>query len=70
MKKTYKIPDMECSMCVMHLEGIEDTLMGVKKIEANYHKQQMVVEFDEQRISEERILDAIKRIGYTAIPLN
>jgi Cu+-exporting ATPase len=70
MKKTYKIPDMECSMCVMHLEGIEDTLMGVKKIEANNHKQQMVVEFDEQRISEERILDAIKRIGYTAIPLN
>lgn len=48
----------------MSLERIEDTLPGVLLAEASYHKRQMVVEFDETRVSEAQIHEAIRRMGY------
>lgn len=48
----------------MNLERIEDTLPGVLLAEASYHKGQMVVEFDETRVSEEQIHEAVRRMGY------
>lgn len=64
IKKTYKIPDMHCSNCAMKLESLEDDLPGIKEINASYHKQQMVVEFDEAQISEAQILSAVAKKGY------
>jgi copper chaperone CopZ len=67
IKKTYKIPDMQCSNCAMILESIEDDLPGIRQINACYHKQQLTVEFDEARISELEILAAVSRKGYQAV---
>lgn len=68
VKKTYSVPDMHCSNCSMRLESIEDDLPGIHEINASYHKQQMIVEFDESKVSEEQILAAVKKKGYQAIP--
>jgi Cu+-exporting ATPase len=65
IKKTYSILDMQCSNCAMILESIEDDLAGVAEINASYHKQQMTVVFDESRVSEEQILAAVKKKGYS-----
>jgi len=67
VKKTYSVPDMHCSNCSMRLESIEDDLPGIREISASYHKQQMIVEFDESKVSEEQILAAVKKKGYQAI---
>jgi copper chaperone CopZ len=48
----------------MILEGIEDILPGIKQISASYHKLQMVVEYDETKVSEEQIIAAVKKKGY------
>ncbi len=69
MKKTYSVPDMHCSNCVMKLEGLEDDLPGIREVNASYHKQQMVIDFDEARISEAQILEAVKKKGYQAFAL-
>jgi copper chaperone len=66
IKKTYKIPDMHCSNCAMKLESIEDDLPGIREINASYHKQLMIVEFDEAQVSETQILVAIAKKGYQA----
>jgi copper chaperone CopZ len=66
-KKTFKISDMHCSSCPMRLEGIEDMLPGIKQVRASYQKQNMEVEFDEGKVSEEQILGAIKKLGYTVV---
>jgi copper chaperone CopZ len=50
----------------MRLESIEDDLPGIKEINASYHKQLMTVEFDESQVSEDMILAAIKKKGYSA----
>jgi len=42
IKRTFNIPDMTCSNCAMKLESLEDSLEGVKEINASYHKRQMV----------------------------
>ena len=68
IKKTFKIPDMSCSNCAMKLESLEDTLDGVKEINASYHKLQMTVEYDESRLTDEQIIAAVKKEGYQALP--
>lgn len=70
IKRIFSVPDMHCSNCSMRLEGIEDELAGIREINASYHKQQMIVEFDETKVTEEQIVAAVKKKGYQAIPLS
>lgn len=67
IKKEFTIPNMECSMCVMHLEAIEDELDGVKKVEASYQKQKMVVDYDETVVDVNQIITAIEAKGYVVV---
>jgi copper chaperone CopZ len=67
VKKTFKVPDMSCYNCAMKLESLEDTLPGVKEINASYHKLQMTVEYDETQLSDEQIIAAVKKKGYQAV---
>jgi copper chaperone CopZ len=64
IKKNFNIIDMECPSCGMRLEMIEDKLDGVLSVAASFHKQQMEVEYDESRISEDQIVSEIERLGY------
>lgn len=59
---------MSCSNCAMKLESLEDSLEGVKEINASYHKLTMVIEYDESKLTEEQIVAAVKKKGYTAVP--
>ena len=68
LKKTYRVDGMHCSNCAMNLEGIEDDLPGIKQISASYQKGQMVVEFDEAKVSENQIISAVEKRGYQAFP--
>ncbi len=69
IKKTFKIPDMTCSNCAMKLESLEDTLDGVKEINASYHRLEMVIEYDETKVNEDQIIAAAKKKGYQAVPV-
>jgi copper chaperone CopZ len=64
MKKIFRVPDMECPNCAMHLEGLEDDLVGIKRITASYKKQVMEVEFDEKILTIDQIIEAANAIGY------
>ena len=68
MKKKYRVEGMHCSNCAMNIEGIEDDLPGIKQVTASYQKGQMVVEFDEAKVSEVQILSALEKRGYQAFP--
>jgi copper chaperone len=64
MKKAFRVPDMQCPNCAMHLEGLEDELAGVKRITASYKKQVMEVDFDESKVSVSQIVSAANALGY------
>lgn len=69
MKTTFKVPDMTCPNCAMHLEGLEDEIPGVSSISASYRKLIMEVEFDETKVKIEDILHAANEIGYHPEPI-
>ncbi len=60
----FQVADMHCAACVMRLEGLEDELEGVERVEASYHRQQMEVTFDEARLTVETIAAAAAQKGY------
>lgn len=67
LKQTFSVPDMHCSNCSMKLESIEDDFPAIKEINASYHKQQMIVEYDETKLTADEIIAAVKKKGYQAI---
>lgn len=69
IKKTFRVEDMTCSNCAMKIEALEDDLEGVKEINASYHKLEMVIEYDESKLTDEQIIAAVKKKGYTAAPV-
>jgi copper chaperone CopZ len=64
---TWKIAGMECPNCAMKLEGMEDSLPGVLRAEASYHKGQLVVEYNDAQVSEASLRAEVKRLGYEVI---
>jgi copper chaperone CopZ len=67
IKKIFHVPDMSCTNCAMKLESLEDTLDGIREINASYHKLQMTVEYDETKLTEEQIIAAVRKKGYQAV---
>ncbi len=63
-RKIFQVADMNCPACAMRLEAIEDELPGIHRIDASYHRQEMVVEFDEAQVSLAQILQAVEQKGY------
>ena len=66
VKKTFRVSDMHCSNCAMKIEGIEDDLPGVRRVNASYQKGLVVVEWDETLLTAEQIIAAVQQTGYTA----
>ena len=66
-KKTFKVLDMHCANCSMKIESIEDDLPGISDINASYHKQQVVIDYDESVVSDDQIIEAVKKKGYQAV---
>jgi copper chaperone CopZ len=69
VKKIYRVEGMHCSNCPIEVESIEDDLPGIKQVSASYQRGQMVVEFDELKVSEAQIIAAVEKRGYQAFPL-
>lgn len=65
-KMTFLVPDMHCVNCAMRLEGLEDDLPGVRRVDASYQKGQMAVEFDETQLNIAQIIAAVEQLGYHA----
>jgi copper ion binding protein len=64
-QQVFHVTDMHCSNCVMRIEGLEDDLPGVQRVRASYKKQQVEVEFGEDKVSATQIIAAIQHLGYT-----
>jgi copper chaperone CopZ len=64
VKQVFHVLDMHCTNCAMAIEGLEDDLPGVKRVRASYQKGTVEVEYDEARVSEAKIVEAIRGLGY------
>lgn len=66
IKKKFKIQDMHCSSCALTIDMDLEDLDGVTKVQTSYAKAECEVEFDSGKVDEQKILQTIKKSGYTA----
>lgn len=66
IKKILKIDGMHCTSCSMSIDMDLEDLEGVSKAQTSYAKQETEVEFDPEKVSLEKIIETIKKTGYTA----
>ncbi len=64
IKQQFKIQGMHCVGCAMTIDGAVEDLPGVKSASTNYKRQVAVVEYDEAKLTEVEILQAIQDAGY------
>lgn len=67
MKKKFKILGMHCSSCALTIDMDLEELDGVKKAHTSYAKAETEVDFDPEKVSEEKVLETIKKSGYKAV---
>ena len=70
VKKKLKIEGMHCSSCAMSIDFDLEDVAGIKSAKTSYTKEECEIEFDEGKVKLEDISLAIKKTGYTALPLD
>ncbi len=67
INKKFKIDGMHCTSCSMNIDFDLEDLDGVKSVKTSYAKQECEIEFDEAKITDEIIIQTIRKTGYTVL---
>ena len=65
MKITLPVNGMTCASCERHIESEVINLSGISSVKASYANKSATVEYDPQKIDQEKIIAAINKTGYT-----
>ena len=65
-KERYDVSGMSCSACSSRVQKVVSELAGVAEVQVNLLKNSMIVVYDEQVVSSESIISAVKGAGYGA----
>jgi len=63
----FDIKGMTCSSCEMHIERTVNVLVGILNVKADYEKGTTMVKYDNSKVNENSIKDAILSTGYKII---
>lgn len=66
VRKKLKIDGMHCSSCAMTIDFDLEDINGIKSAKTSYAKQESEIEFDEEAVSVDVIIDTVKKTGYKA----
>lgn len=61
---------MYCSGCALSIDMDLEEVEGIKKAQTSFAKSELEVEFDPEKVTEEKILETIKNTGYKALLSN
>ncbi len=66
-KETVKISGMTCAACANRIEKAIGKLEGVLKASVNFAAEKLLVEYDNQKVSLDKIRETIEKIGYGVV---
>lgn len=66
MKTELKIEGMHCNSCSALIKEELEDLQGISAADVSLNEKRAVVEFDENLVKTETIIETIKSLGYTA----
>lgn len=61
----FQITDMTCAGCARTVQGALETLVGVKTATTSLARQTAEVEYDESKVTEKQMIEAIQQAGYS-----
>ena len=64
--ETYQIGGMTCASCSSAVERVTNKLEGVDHSTVNLSTEKMTITYDEGLVSEDRIIEVVKKAGYDA----
>ncbi len=65
-KKTLNVLGMTCASCVNTVEKSINTLEGIQNATVNFATEKLTVEFDENKITIDDIINSVQKVGYNA----
>lgn len=66
-KETIKISGMTCAACAKRIEKVVGRLDGILQASVNYATEKLSIEYDNQKISKDKIKESIEKIGYGVV---
>ena len=66
MKKEFKVEGLKCSGCAKAVENAVSALEGVEKASVDLEVKKLTVEFLQDKVEEQKIIEAISKAGYQA----
>ena len=66
MKKKYEVNGMMCAACQAHVDKAVRALDGVNNVNVSLLAKNMVVEYDESKVDDDKIIHAVSSAGYSA----
>ena len=63
-----RIVGASCSTCVIPVRRALERTTGVKRVGANVMLDLILVDYDTETIDVNKIVEAVKKAGYTAVP--
>jgi copper chaperone len=68
VKKVLKIEGMHCDGCAERVERVLGREPGVRRVGVEYESGEGTVDFNEQAVKLERLLELVEQAGYRAEP--
>ncbi len=59
---------MHCSACAISIDFDLEDLVGVKSARTSYARQETEIEFDQEKLTTDMIIQAIQKTGYRVNP--
>jgi Cd2+/Zn2+-exporting ATPase len=64
---SFDVPDMDCPTCAGKVESALDRVEGIRSRETRPTTGRVTVSYDEERVSQEDLVNAIEDAGYTPV---
>ncbi len=65
-QQIFNVSGMDCASCAMNIEIFLKKMDGVAKVNVNFAAGKAAVDYDETKVDEKKIIEAIKKLGYEA----
>lgn len=65
--KRFQLETLTCPSCITRIEGVLKKEPGVGKAKVLFNSSRVKVDFDEEKVSAERLAEVIEKIGYPII---
>jgi copper chaperone CopZ len=64
IKKKFQIEGMHCTSCALLIDEELEEVKGVRRSKTSYAKQVSEIEYDENQVSEAKLVEIIGQVGY------